>query len=99
MAMTYSQIKTGLDQVAADIVAESNRVTSGTNSLVMAANNLAGFPAKYGTLVTEVDALIAASPSDPAALVAKAEMDRLVAEFITLTTRASALVTAVQAVG
>jgi len=95
--MTYSEIKTGLDKCAADIASERARVTSGKNSIELANNNLAGYPAKYGPLVTAINEYVAANPSDAAALVAKAEMDALVAEFVALQTVTAALVTAIGA--
>ena len=95
--MTYSEIKTGLDKCAADIASERARVASGKNSIALANNNLAGYPAKYGPLVTAIDEYLAANPTDAAAQVCKAEMDALVAEFVTLQAETAALVTAIGA--
>ena len=93
--MTYSEIKTLLSQCAADIAAERNRITSGKNQLTLAANNLAGFAAKYGALVTAVTSLATAEPTSAAAMLASDEKNRLVAEFNSLKTTADALVAAV----
>ena len=95
--MTYSEIKIGLDKCAADIASERARVTGGKNSITLANNNLAGYPAKYGPLVTAIDEYLAANPTDAAAQVCKAEMDALVAEFVALQSETAALVTAIGA--
>jgi len=95
--MTYSEIKIGLDKCAADIASERARVTGGKNSITLANNNLAGYPAKYGPLVTAIDEYLAANPTDAAAQVCKAEMDALVAEFVSLQSETAALVTAIGA--
>lgn len=93
--MTFSERETGIAQVATDIVAESNRIASGVNQLIMAANNLSGYPTKYGALVADIDATAAANPSSQLAVMHKAKMDALVAEFVALQARANALVAAV----
>jgi hypothetical protein len=99
MALTYSQIKTGLDQLAADIAAETNRISSGSGQIAMAQGNLAGFTAKYTSLIQAITTLYNAGTTDPAAMVSKSESDKLVAEYNTLKARADALVAALAAVG
>ena len=96
--MTYSEIKIRMDTLAADIAAESNRITQGRAYLTMAAGNLAGFVAKYTGLVEAIDALVAAEPASPAALLAADEKARLVAEFVALKATADALVAAISGV-
>jgi len=95
--MTYSKMKTKLGTCTEDIASERARVASGRNSIVLANNNLSGYPTKYGPLVTAIDEYVAANPSCAAAQVAKAEMDALVAEFVALQSETAALVTAIGA--
>lgn len=86
MAATFSQIKAGLDAIAARIVTNRNRAKSARDTLATAVADLAALGTEYGQFVQDVDAALAEAPADPALINAKAEKDRLVAEFSALST-------------
>lgn len=90
----FSEIKQGLDDIAEDIRAERKRLAEGISKVTLSNNNLAALAAKHSVLITEIDALATAEPSNSAATLAKAEKDNLVAEFIVLKAEAQAKVTA-----
>lgn len=96
--MTFSEIKQGLDGVTADIVAETARLNQGKSQITLANNNLGALATKYAALVTAVNGLATAEPSNAAATLAKAEKDKLVAEFQALKTTAQAMVTALNGI-
>jgi len=96
--MSYSTIKTGLDQIASDIASEANRIAQGKAYLTMANNNLNGFPAKYANLVTEIQAMLVSEADGPAAILANDELTKLVSEFTSLQEQAGNLVTAINSI-
>lgn len=97
MASTFSQIKTGLDAISSRIVANRAKVHSVRANLVDVSADLTQMGTDYGTFVTDVDAALAASPNDVALQNAKAEKDRLVAEFLALQTVATNATNAITA--
>ena len=94
MAQTFSQIKTGLDTISARIVADRALLVQAKSTAQSVAADLTSMGTEYTQFVQDVDAASAANPTDAAYTNAKAEKDRLVAEFNALKTVANNTVTA-----
>jgi hypothetical protein len=97
MASTFSQIKSGLDAISARIVADRSRAVQAKAILDDVKADLSAMGTDYATLVSDIDAALTATPNDVALQNAKAEKDRLLAEFTalkTIATNASAAITA-----
>lgn len=86
MAQTFSQIKTGLDAISARIVTDRTKAAQYKAQLTDVATDLTALGTQYTQFVADVDAALAAAPTDAALINAKAEKDRLVAEFTALKT-------------
>lgn len=94
---TFTQTKATLDEIA--VKSESNR-----KSLVNARAAVASVEAalqtmvnQYSAFVAEVDVDALANPADAAWQNAKAEKDRLIADFMAIQAKAQALITAFDA--
>ena len=55
-------------------------------------------PTKYGTIITDLNVVAAADPTNEALIAAKAEKDLLVAEFQALKAHATAILVAIDGV-
>jgi hypothetical protein len=86
MAATFSQIKSGLDAISRRIVDNRTKVQQAKAMLASAQADLMQMGIDYGSLVTDIGAALTASPNDVAVQNAKAQADRLVAEFNALKT-------------
>lgn len=97
MAITYTQAKSTLDEIAEK--SERARIHSETarNLLVRAEQELSAMSSQYASFVTELDA-IANAGSGEAWLTAKAEKDEMVADFNALRARVQALLAAYDSV-
>lgn len=98
MASTYSQIKTGLDNISSAISTARNRLTQAQQQTNTAVAELGSLQTQYASLIADINDLATAEPANAASQNAKAEKDKLVAEFQALNTLAASLKTAVDGV-
>jgi methyl-accepting chemotaxis protein len=97
MALTWDQIKNGLDDVSRDIQRQRNTRDTGRTQIESANTKLGEMQAKYAALVMDINAMATAEPGNAAAQHAKADKDKLVAEFQALKTEVQAQVDAIAA--
>lgn len=95
MALTYTEIKTALDEIAQRSTQNSKRVSQARATLQQAQADLVAMQTAYATVVSGLNAAATANPSNAAWQAAKAEKDQLVADFQALKATVDALVTAV----
>ena len=98
MAYTYAQLETLSDRVVSELARNQDQLEAAINQFAAIEASLTAMGTTYSTWVTEINALATANPSDDAVLALKAKKDRLVAEFNTSQTRATALKTAVDGI-
>jgi len=79
--MTFSTIKSKLDDLAAELQAIDASVSALGDSATAIQAKLDALPESYGDLIADVDAEADGS-DDPAILAAKAEKDLMVAEYL-----------------
>jgi F0F1-type ATP synthase membrane subunit b/b' len=91
MATTFSTAKVALDEIAARIQQNRQRLQQAQALSAAAEADLAGMGPQYGTIVADIDAAAAAGPGNAALQSLKAEKDMLVAEFNTLKTGATGM--------
>lgn len=96
MAITYTEAKSTLDEIAERSERARNRMVAARELLVKAEQELNAMGADYGGFVTELDT--AAQAGGEAWLTAKAEKDEMVADFNVLKARATSLLTAYDSV-
>jgi hypothetical protein len=97
MASTFSQIKSGLDAISRRIVDNRNKVVQAKTELAGVSTDLVSMGTEYSQLIADIAAALTATPNDVSIQNAKAESDRLVAEFNalkTICTNAQAAITA-----
>lgn len=94
MALTYTQTKATLDEIASRSEANRKRLEQARALIVTAESDLAAMASAYGTFVTDLDAASASNAGDAAWTAAKAEKDQMVADFQAIRSRATALKTA-----
>jgi hypothetical protein len=97
MASTFSQIKTGLDTISARIAADRAKALTAKATLTDVVADLNQLGTDNTQLVSDIDAALTATPNDVALQNAKAEKDRLVAEFNALKTVATNAANAITA--
>lgn len=95
MALTFTQAKATLDDIASRSEANRKRLEQAKQLITQARADLASMPSAYGSFVTELNAAATANPSDGAWQTAKAEKDQMVSDFQALNTRAAGMETAV----
>ena len=88
--MTYSEIKTELDDLATTVVGLRKQADAAKASLTSIVGSLNNLPTIYGDMVTAIDEAVASEPSNAAAINSKAEKDYLAAEFLSLKAQAEA---------
>lgn len=98
MALTYTQTKATLDEIASRSELARKRMEDARTGIVTAETDLMKMETDYSIFVTELDAAAAANPDDRAWQGAKAEKDQMNADFQALKTRATALKNAYDAV-
>ena len=94
MALTYTQTKATLDEIATRSETNRRRLEQARALIVAAESDLAAMASAYGTFVTDLDAAAASNAGDAAWTAAKAEKDQMVADFQAIRSRATALKTA-----
>lgn len=98
MASTFSEGKTGLDEISLAIrnaTALLNQARSNPSQVV---GTLDGLASQYATLLADIDAAATAMPGNVALQVLKAEKDLLVAEWTAKRGEAANLVSAIDGV-
>ena len=98
MALTFTQAKATLDEIAQRSERNRKGLQSGRDTIARHGGDLTQMEADYGAVVTEINQIAAANPGDAAWQAAKAEQDKLVADFNVLKTRSVAMLTAVDSV-
>lgn len=98
MAYTYSQIKSGLDDVATRTSGNRSTINRARTFLTNAQTDLSAMPLAYTGLATEINTLAAANPTDAAYQLALNEKNKLVADFQTLKAYVDTLIAAFDAV-
>lgn len=94
---TTSEIKAGLDDIAAEIRTERQALRSAQARVNASLAALQGLPTKYAGLIAEIDGFDAQT-SDVFERLAKAEKAKLVTEFTALRGKTNAANTALQAI-
>jgi len=92
---TYTATKAALDEIAERTVRNTQRVDQAKALLTQVQTDLSTMVTAYTTIIDELEAEVAAAPGDVAWETAKAEKDKLVADFLALQTEVDSLVTAV----
>lgn len=92
---TVSQVKAGLDDVAAAIRAERQACIAAKARIAQAAATLAGIPTKYADLIATIDAY---TPTGEFEALAKDERAKLGAEFTNLKNKADTATTDLAAI-
>jgi hypothetical protein len=97
MPLTFSQIKSGLDAISDRIVTNRAKLAQQKAQVSDVAADLTAMGTQYTTFVADIDAALAAAPTDVALQNAKSEKDKLVSEFTALKTVANNGVSALTA--
>jgi len=95
---TFSQIKSGLDEIAAKNERNRTIIESSRSSLGVAQTNLSKMLTDYSQLVADINQTAIDNPTDDAYRLAKSEKDKLVADFQALKTYVDSLIVAYDAV-
>jgi len=95
MATTFSEAKSGLDDISRQIGVNRTKLRQIKEFATGAAGDLNSMAAQYAQLITDIDAAAIAMPNNDALKVLKAEKDLLVAEFTQLLAKAEQFQTAV----
>lgn len=98
MALTYTQAKSTLDEIATKSERARQRLDQARALIVNAENELTAMATDYSGFVTELDSAATANPDDAAWQTAKAEKDQMSADFQALKTRATSLKSAYDSV-
>lgn len=98
MATTYSQRKVALDEIADRIQQAAKRMQQGRASYQTAETDLAAMQTAYSEIVSDINADASANPLDQAHQLQKAEKDKLVADFQSLKSTATAVLAAIDGV-
>lgn len=87
---TYSEMKVGLDTIAATIVEQRNVLSKAKQSGASASAALAAIPATFADVIASI-AAIPANTTDAAEMTLRAERTKMVAEFGALKNKADAI--------
>lgn len=98
MALTYTQAKATLDEIATRSENNRKNLQRARDLIASAGGDLNAMAAAYGTFVTDLDAEATANPGNAAWEGAKAEKDQMVSDFNALNARAINLLAAVDGV-
>jgi len=98
MAISYTEAKATLDDIAERSESNRKRLVSAINQIAAAQGDLAAMPGAYSSVIAEIDAQASANPTDPAWENVKAAKDLMVTDFQAVKANADALKTAVDAV-
>ena len=79
--MTFAELKTAIDSIAGRMAQNTVRVNTGRDQVSAAVIDLTAMGTAYTQVLAEVDAGVAANPSNAAWKNLQAEKDILVAEF------------------
>ena len=95
MAVTYTEAKATLDDIAVRSENNRKRLEQAKSLIQQAESDLTSMSTVYSTFVADLDAAATANPTDDAWQTAKAEKDQMVADFQSLKTRSTNMKTAV----
>lgn len=95
MAVTFTQAKNTLDEIAKRSERNRQRVAQAKQLLATAASDLAAMATAYATFVSDLNTAAAANSDNTAWQGAKAEKDLMVSDFQTLKTEVETLSEAV----
>jgi hypothetical protein len=98
VATTYSTARSGIDQITSQIQQNRKRLDASKATVTSADADLAAMVAQWTSLCNDIDAALAATPTDAAWGTLKAAKDLLVAEFNTLKAAADAFKAAADAI-
>lgn len=98
MASTYSTRKTALDEIAARIQADGKRLQQARAAVATSVSDLTAMQSLYTEIIGDINTDAAANPSDQAYQLQKVEAEKLVAEFNSLKTQATATLAAIDGV-
>ena len=87
---TYSEVKSGLDQIAVIMAANKSVLTNGKNLAQQASDELGGLATTFADVIATIQAY---GTTNSAEAFAKAELTKLTAEFQALKSAADAMVT------
>ena len=88
---TTSEVKAGLDEIAASIRTNRRRFAQSKAAIVTTRDTLLAIPGEYQGLIDTVNGYVG---TDPFEAVSKDELAKLTTEFVTLRDDISALITA-----
>lgn len=98
MASTFSQIKSGLDEISDRNKRNREHLARARDFIVKAQTDLAAMPGEYTSLVQDINQAAIDNPTDQAFQLAKSEKDKLVANFNSLKSYCDDLLAAFDAV-
>lgn len=90
MAITFTEAKVLLDEIAQRTTTNSKRIAQAGAQLSAAQGDLAAMQTAYSAQVTEINAQVAANPDDPAWQALGAERTQLQSDFVALKTTVDA---------
>jgi hypothetical protein len=94
---TYTQTKATLDEIAVKSETQRKSLVNARSAVASVEAALQTMQNQYSAFIAEVEADALANPADPAWQAAKAEKDRLVADFLAVQAKAQAIITAFDA--
>lgn len=96
---TFCEVEAALDNVRNDVNNNKSRYTGAVAQILAAKNAVANLATTYAAVATEINAQATALPNDTAWKMAKARLDKIVAEYNALRTKLQAAVDALTAIG
>jgi hypothetical protein len=94
---TYTQTKATLDEIAVKSETQRKSLVNARSAVASVEAALQTMQNQYSAFIAEVETDALANPTDPAWQAAKAEKDRLVADFLAVQTKAQAIIIAFDA--
>lgn len=98
MASTFSQIKSGLDEISDRNKRNREHLARARDFIVKAQTDLTTMQTEYSTLVADINQAAIDNPTDQAYQLAKSEKDKLVADFQSLKSYCDSLLASFDAV-
>lgn len=95
MAVTFTQAKATLDEIADRSENNRKRLAQARALIATALSDLVTMPTAFGDFIAELDAAAATNPDNEAWQLIKAEKDLMVADFLVLRSEAQSLNAAV----
>jgi hypothetical protein len=83
-ALTYSQCEVRMNNVAGDVERCQSGYTATSAQVAGIVNTLTALPTTYKSVIDEINAQVAAAPTDPEWLALKGRLTKLTSEFLAL---------------